>query len=239
MVRGRYGEGHVPPLRPDWHRLPRAPPRRPPHRVGYRGGPRPREIHPECGRRRRLLRAGRSSRRGRRAVPRDDPPAPTRQRPGDPGLRHRAAVPRRRLRRDVGRADGAPLARSRKGPGRAPARGPGPRGHPHVGAGRGAVLAGGRLLPGAGRPRPRDLRAARRAPSPPRADGGAPAPDLPHDCVDGFLGAYWRRPEAYLDAAVRGAISTFTKLADVEPGLARLRRDLEDGTWRRRNAALG
>jgi SAM-dependent methyltransferase len=61
---------------------------------------------------------------------------------------------------------------------------------------------------------------------------------IPHDCVDGFLGAYWRRPEAYLDAAVRGAISTFTKLADVEPGLARLRRHLEDGTWRRRNAAL-
>src|SRR2546428_1156952 len=23
---------------------------------------------------------------------------------------------------------------------------------------------------------------------------------IPHDCVDGFLGAYWRRPHAYLDA---------------------------------------
>jgi len=56
--------------------------------------------------------------------------------------------------------------------------------------------------------------------------------------VDGFLGAYWRRPEAYLDAAVRGAISTFTKLRDVESGLARLRQDLSDGTWQRRNAAL-
>ena len=61
---------------------------------------------------------------------------------------------------------------------------------------------------------------------------------IPHDCVDGFLGAYWRRPEAYLDAAVRGAISTFTKLPDVEPGLARLRRDLADGTWQRRHADL-
>ncbi len=58
---------------------------------------------------------------------------------------------------------------------------------------------------------------------------------IPHDCVDGFLGAYWRRPHAYLDAAVRGAISTFSKLADVEPGLDRLRRDLEDGTWARRH----
>ena len=23
---------------------------------------------------------------------------------------------------------------------------------------------------------------------------------IPHDCLDGFLGAFWRRPEAYLDA---------------------------------------
>jgi SAM-dependent methyltransferase len=61
---------------------------------------------------------------------------------------------------------------------------------------------------------------------------------IPHDCVDGFLGAYWRRPRAYLDAAVRGAISTFSKLADVEPGLDRLRRDLDDGTWTRRHGAL-
>jgi SAM-dependent methyltransferase len=61
---------------------------------------------------------------------------------------------------------------------------------------------------------------------------------VPHDCVDGFLGAYWRRPEAYLDPAVRGAMSTFTKIGDVEPGVARLRRDLEDGTWIRRHGAL-
>ncbi len=61
---------------------------------------------------------------------------------------------------------------------------------------------------------------------------------VPHDCVDGFLGAYWRRPHAYLDAGVRGAISTFTKLADAEPGLARLRADLADGTWERRHGHL-
>ena len=61
---------------------------------------------------------------------------------------------------------------------------------------------------------------------------------IPHDCADGFLGAYWRRPHAYLDAAVRGAISTFTKLDDPGPGLARLGRDLDDGTWRRRHAHL-
>ena len=61
---------------------------------------------------------------------------------------------------------------------------------------------------------------------------------VPHDCTDGFLGAYWRRPHAYLDAGVRGAISSFSMIGDVEPGLARLRGDLEDGTWERRHGHL-
>ncbi len=61
---------------------------------------------------------------------------------------------------------------------------------------------------------------------------------IPHDCVDGFLGAYWRPPHAYLDADLRRAISTFSKIRTLEPGLARLRRDLEDGTWERRYGAL-
>jgi SAM-dependent methyltransferase len=64
---------------------------------------------------------------------------------------------------------------------------------------------------------------------------------IPHDCVDGFLGAYWRRPHAYLDAGVRGAISTFAKLHAVGrdlDGLERLRRDLADRTWERRYADL-
>jgi SAM-dependent methyltransferase len=63
---------------------------------------------------------------------------------------------------------------------------------------------------------------------------------IPHDCVDGFLGAYWRRPHAYLEAGVRGAISTFAKVPprDVEAGLERLRRDLDNGTWARRHGDL-
>ena len=61
---------------------------------------------------------------------------------------------------------------------------------------------------------------------------------IPHDCVDGFLGAYWRRPHAYLDAGVRSAISTFAKLHDMGRGLDRLRRDLEDGSWVRRYGDL-
>jgi SAM-dependent methyltransferase len=32
---------------------------------------------------------------------------------------------------------------------------------------------------------------------------------IPHDCTDGFLCAYWRRPHCYLDERVRSAISTF------------------------------
>jgi hypothetical protein len=32
---------------------------------------------------------------------------------------------------------------------------------------------------------------------------------VPYDCVDGFYGAYWRRPEAFLDPAVRAGISVF------------------------------
>jgi SAM-dependent methyltransferase len=61
---------------------------------------------------------------------------------------------------------------------------------------------------------------------------------VPHDCVDGFLGAYWRRPAAYLDPGIRGAISAFAKIGDVTSGLARLRHDLEDGTWAQRYAHL-
>src|SRR3989449_4764956 len=61
---------------------------------------------------------------------------------------------------------------------------------------------------------------------------------IPHNCVDGFLGAYWRRPHAYLDASVRSAISTFSKIHALEAGLTRLRRDLQDGTWERRYGDL-
>lgn len=54
---------------------------------------------------------------------------------------------------------------------------------------------------------------------------------IPHDCTDGFLCAYWRRPSAYLDADVRAAISVFAELGDVAAPLARLAQDLESGDW--------
>ncbi len=63
---------------------------------------------------------------------------------------------------------------------------------------------------------------------------------IPHDCVDGFFHAYWRRPEAYLDAQVRAGISVFARLEpdEVEAGVERLRRDLASGEWERRNGEL-
>jgi SAM-dependent methyltransferase len=71
--------------------------------------------------------------------------------------------------------------------------------------------------------------------------GGAevrPLP-IPHDCSDGFLGAFWRRPQAYLDPVVRAGISTMAATeATLGPGLERLRVDLESGEWDARHADL-
>jgi SAM-dependent methyltransferase len=56
---------------------------------------------------------------------------------------------------------------------------------------------------------------------------------IPHDCADGFLGAFWARPEAYLDPAVRAGMSTLAA-ADtgvVAAGLGRLAADLDSGAW--------
>jgi SAM-dependent methyltransferase len=57
---------------------------------------------------------------------------------------------------------------------------------------------------------------------------------VPHDCADGFLGAHWRRPEAYLDPAIRSGSSGFSKLPGLDQGLAQLRSDLASGEWNRR-----
>jgi SAM-dependent methyltransferase len=63
---------------------------------------------------------------------------------------------------------------------------------------------------------------------------------VPWDCRDGFFSAFWRRPAAYLDPAVRAGISTLAKRSDAElaEGLARLRADLDSGAWARRHADL-
>ncbi|MYH41524.1 MAG: class I SAM-dependent methyltransferase [Chloroflexi bacterium] len=73
------------------------------------------------------------------------------------------------------------------------------------------------------------------------ATGGEPlSVPVPHDCSDGFLGAWWRRPSAYLDDTVRSAMSGFALLPDddVARGLARLSADTRSGEWERRFGAL-
>jgi SAM-dependent methyltransferase len=63
---------------------------------------------------------------------------------------------------------------------------------------------------------------------------------VPHDCVDGFCHAYWRRPAAYLDPVVRAGISGIARLPDdvVVPAMQRLDDDLRSGEWDRRHADL-
>jgi SAM-dependent methyltransferase len=63
---------------------------------------------------------------------------------------------------------------------------------------------------------------------------------VPADCTDGFLGAYWRRPERYLDPPVRAGISAFHGLtqSEVAAGLQALERDLDSGEWHRRHRDL-
>jgi SAM-dependent methyltransferase len=57
---------------------------------------------------------------------------------------------------------------------------------------------------------------------------------IPHDCVDGFHGAFWRRPAAYLDPQVRAGISTYALIPPelYNPGLERLAVDLRTGQWK-------
>lgn len=63
---------------------------------------------------------------------------------------------------------------------------------------------------------------------------------IPNDCVDGFVEAYYARPEAFLDPAVRAAQSVwgFADPDEIERGMAALRDDLESGAWDARYGEL-
>jgi SAM-dependent methyltransferase len=61
---------------------------------------------------------------------------------------------------------------------------------------------------------------------------------VPHDCSDGFLYAYWRRPAAYLDPYKRSGSSSFWAVRNAEAGLQKLKQDIETGAWERRYAEL-
>jgi SAM-dependent methyltransferase len=61
-----------------------------------------------------------------------------------------------------------------------------------------------------------------------------------HDCEDGFLAAYWRRPRAYLDEQVRAGMSTFNlpRAQALLDGLDYLADDLDTGRWEERYVDL-
>lgn len=63
---------------------------------------------------------------------------------------------------------------------------------------------------------------------------------VPRDCTDGFTGAYWARPEAYLEPAVRAGMSAVRNLdpAEIDAGMDRLRADLASGAWDERYGHL-
>jgi len=63
---------------------------------------------------------------------------------------------------------------------------------------------------------------------------------VPADCSDGFITAYWQRPDQYLIPGVRAATSGFSLLPhnQVETGMDALRHDLDSGAWRRRHGDL-
>jgi SAM-dependent methyltransferase len=72
--------------------------------------------------------------------------------------------------------------------------------------------------------------------------GGGEIRSVPisHDCRDGFLGAYWRRPAEYLEPEVQQSISSLATLdpAVRERGLSALAGDLESGAWAARHSDL-
>ena len=63
---------------------------------------------------------------------------------------------------------------------------------------------------------------------------------IPRDCSDGFLGAYWLRPEIYLDPDARAAISGIARYDPLalKDAMRRLEQDLADGSWKRRHSDL-
>jgi hypothetical protein len=60
------------------------------------------------------------------------------------------------------------------------------------------------------------------------------------ECQDGFMAAFWARPEAYLDPEARVATSPWHDLPGpvVDRALSQLRKDLDNGYWRQRYGNL-
>ncbi len=71
-------------------------------------------------------------------------------------------------------------------------------------------------------------------------DAEVEAVPIPRACTDGFTGAYWARPEAYLDPAVRAGMSAVRTMDQelVTSRMARLADDLASGVWDERYGHL-
>ena len=56
---------------------------------------------------------------------------------------------------------------------------------------------------------------------------------VPCDCRDGFIAAWWARPEAFLDPMIRANITAFRHVPaeELRTGLDRLRGDILSGEW--------
>ena len=61
---------------------------------------------------------------------------------------------------------------------------------------------------------------------------------IPDDCEDGFMAAYWKRPEAYLIEEIRQSISAFSKIEDPSRGLKQLGKDIASGKWEEKNQVI-
>jgi SAM-dependent methyltransferase len=71
------------------------------------------------------------------------------------------------------------------------------------------------------------------------ADATVTAVPVPHDCEDGFFGAFWRHPEAYLDRRIRAGMSNLAHFgARYDSAFEQLAQDIQSGAWRARHAGL-
>ena len=61
---------------------------------------------------------------------------------------------------------------------------------------------------------------------------------VPADCTDGFTGAYWRRPHAYLNEEIRAGMSSFARIENVEDRVEQLKSDLNSCRWHRTHQNL-
>lgn len=93
----------------------------------------------------------------------------------------------------------------------------------NIGAGTGSYEPANKIITAI---EPSETMIAQRIPREKTTVCQASAESLPSDCTDGFLCAYWARPECYLDSRARSAISTFSRIQNIDEGIVALSNDL-------------